>query len=265
MEIPLQPELILKTSQGGRLGKKIHYFSELDSTNLFAVKRAQEGGEEGEIVVAERQTHGKGRMGRSWFSPPGLNLYLSAILRPRLHPLRAPQITLMAAVALAETAQTFLPDPVAIKWPNDILVKGMKLAGILTESSCDSERIHYVILGIGVNLNLPLDLLPDALRDRATSLLTLTGKPIDRTAFACRLIRSLDQCYGELEGQGFGRLAERWDRFFALKGKRVRVDMAGEAVSGRAAGIDKDGALILQLDDGSRRRILAGDVIPLEA
>lgn len=264
MEIPLQPEMIRNAGQGGRFGKQIHYFSELDSTNLFAVRRAREGGEEGEIVLAERQTHGKGRMGRSWFSPPGLNLYLSAILRPKLHPLHAPQITLMAAVALAETAQLFVADHVSIKWPNDILVNGKKLAGILTESSCDPDRIHYVIVGIGVNLNLPRESLPDALRDSATSVLVLTGRPIDRTAFACRLIRSLDQCYGELERKGFGPLAERWESFSALKGKRVRVDMAGQQVAGLASGIDKDGALILLLEDGSRQRILAGDVIPLD-
>ena len=264
MEIPLQPEEILRACRGGRLGKKIHYFHQLDSTNLFAVKRAQEGGEEGEIVVAESQRHGKGRMGRSWFSPPGLNLYLSVILRPKLHPLHASQITLMSAVALAETAQFFVAEPVSIKWPNDILVNGKKLAGILTESSCDPDRIHYVIVGIGVNLNLSRELLPDALRDSATSLLMLTGKPIDRTAFVCRLIRSLDQWYGELERKGFDRLAERWESFFALKGKRVRVEMAGQQVSGLASGIDKDGALILLLEDGSRRRVLAGDVIPLD-
>ena len=265
MEIPLQLEAIRNAGRGGRFDKQIHYFSELDSTNLFAVRRAQEGGEEGEIVVAERQTHGKGRMGRSWFSPPGLNLYLSAILRPKFHPLDAPQITLMAAVALAEAAQSFVADPVSIKWPNDILVNGRKLAGILTESSCDPDRIHYVILGVGVNLNLSRESLPDALKNSATSVLMLTGKPIDRTAFVCRLIRGLDQCYGELERQGFVRLAERWESFFALKGKRVRVEMAGRQVAGLASGIDKDGALILRLEDGSHQRVLAGDVIPLDA
>jgi BirA family biotin operon repressor/biotin-[acetyl-CoA-carboxylase] ligase len=261
---PLQPEELQKYLESGRLGKKIHYLSEIDSTNRFAFKRAQEGGAEGEVVIADSQTNGKGRMGRSWFSPAGLNLYLSVILKPKLPPARTPQITLTAAVALAETVQSFFGAPPAIKWPNDIMVGGKKLAGILTESSCDSNRVHFVVVGVGVNLNLPADLLPEEIRGRATSLLILTNKTIDRTAFAGQLIQDLDRCYGELEDKGFPWIARRWESFFELRGRKVTVEMAGRLLSGTAKGIDGEGALIVEEDGGARQRVIAGDVIPVE-
>jgi BirA family biotin operon repressor/biotin-[acetyl-CoA-carboxylase] ligase len=261
---PLEPERIQTQLRFSRLGKKIHYFSETDSTNRLAFRRAQEGADEGEIVVAESQTQGKGRMGRSWFSPPYSNLYLSVILKPKLPPASTPQLTLMAAVALAETVQSFLAAPPAIKWPNDIMVGGKKLAGILTESSCDSDRVHFVIVGIGVNLNLQAERFPEDIRDRATSLLISTGRVVDRTAFAQQLIQDLDRCYGELESRGFPWIAGRWESFFELRGRKVRVEMAAQSLSGTARGIDGDGALILEEEGGRLRRIIAGDVIPVE-
>src|SRR5262249_14539510 len=244
MSDALRPEEIGKQLASARLGKKIHYFAELDSTNRLAYKLAAEGAVEGEVVLAETQTRGKGRLGRSWFSPPGLNLYLSIILRPNLSPSNAPQLTLVSAVALAETVQPILGARPAIKWPNDILAGGKKLAGILTESSVDSERLHFVVVGIGVNLNMPADLLPEEIRDRATSLLALTNQLVDRTAFAGELIQSLDRCYGELEQRGFPHIAARWESFFELKGRKVKVEMGDRIVSGIAKGIDRDGALL---------------------
>jgi BirA family biotin operon repressor/biotin-[acetyl-CoA-carboxylase] ligase len=261
----LNPDEIRNGLESRRLAKKIHYFPEIDSTNRFAFKRAQEGGVEGEVVIADSQTQGKGRMGRKWFSPPSLNLYLSVVLRPKLPPASAPQLTLMAAVALADTVQAFLAAPPSIKWPNDILVGGKKLAGILTESSCETDRVHFVVVGFGVNLNLPAASLPDVIRDRATSLLILTGKPIDRTAFARQLINDLDRCYGELERKGFPRIARRWESFFGLRGRKVSVKMADQRVSGIARGIDGDGALIVEEEGGGLRKIIAGEVIPIES
>jgi len=261
----LNPDEIRNRLESRRLAKKIHYFSEIDSTNRFAFKRAQEGGEEGEVVIAESQTDGKGRMGRNWFSPPSLNLYLSVILKPKLPPADTPQLTLMAAVALAETVQSFLPAPPSIKWPNDILVGGKKLAGILTESSCETDRVHFVVVGVGVNLNLPAAALPEAIRDRATSLRILTGKPIDRTLFAKQLINDLDRCYGELGRDGFPGIARRWESFFDLRGRKVAVEMADQRVMGIARGIDRDGALILEEEGGALRRVIAGEVIPVES
>lgn len=261
---PLDCEMIEKGLRTRRLGKKIHYLSEVDSTNLYARKLAEEGEAEGQIVIAESQSRGKGRMGRNWISPANLNLYLSAVLRPKIPPLHAPQITLMSAVALAETVQGFGPFSPEIKWPNDILVGGKKVAGVLTESSCTADRLLFVILGIGVNVNFPPEEMPESIRRSATSLIALAGKPIDRTAFALQLIQNLDRCYGDLEDKGFPFIAERWRSFFRLGGRRVRVEMVDQIILGKAMGIDGDGALIVEDETGTRRRIVAGDVILLE-
>lgn len=261
---PLRLEEIQRGLATRRLGSRIHYFPEVDSTNVHARKLAQEGASEGEIVIAESQTQGKGRMGRSWVSPPYLNLYLSVILRPKLSPIHASQITLMAAVALAETVQSFIPFPPEIKWPNDIMIGGKKLAGILTESSCERDRLLFVILGIGVNVNFPLSLMPETIQESATSMMILTQKPVDRVAFTSRLIQNLNRCYGDLEDQGFSLIARRWESFFRLRGKRIRVEMMDQAILGKAVGIDGDGALILEDEQGALKRIVAGDLIPME-
>jgi BirA family biotin operon repressor/biotin-[acetyl-CoA-carboxylase] ligase len=261
---PLLPDEIQGSLKTTRLGKKIHYFTEIDSTNVYAYKLAQAGAAEGEIVIAEGQGKGKGRLGRSWISPPYRNLYLSVILRPKLAPIHAPQLTLMSAVALAETVQSFIPYPPEIKWPNDILVSGKKLAGILTEASCEGDRILFVVVGIGVNLNFPKEIMPEAIRNRATSIMSLAKRPVDREIFARRLIRSLDQCYGDLEEGGFPSIASRWEGFFHLKGKRVKVEGVDGSVWGRAMSIDGDGALVLEDENGVSQRVLAGDVIPVD-
>ncbi len=259
----LSPDDIKKDISTKRLGKKIHWFETLASTNIRAHELARQGAAEGEIVVAEGQTQGKGRAGRGWFSPPYLNLYLSLILRPTLPPSCTPQITLMSAVALAETIQSFLTTPPEIKWPNDILVGGKKIAGILTESCCEAQGVIYVVVGIGVNLNYSKEQMPKAIQSEATSFLILNQKPMDRKTFTARLIQHLDQCYGILEGKGFAHIAKRWESFFRLRGKQVRVEMPDGAIHGKAMGIDTDGALILEEEGGHRERILAGDVIPI--
>jgi BirA family biotin operon repressor/biotin-[acetyl-CoA-carboxylase] ligase len=256
----LREELAVK-----RLGNQLHYFSAIGSTNFHARRLAESGAGEGEIVIAETQTQGRGRLGRQWQSPPFANLYFSVILRPKLPPVHAPQITLMAAVALVETVRSFIPQSPTIKWPNDILVGGKKLAGILTEAACDSEQIHHVILGIGVNLNYRIDKMPEEIRARATSIVELTGKWLDRESFLRRLIHDLDRCYGELEEVGFGALAERWEGHFAWRGRLVRVELLEQRVTGRAKGIDRDGALLLEDDQGAVQRIIAGDVVPVES
>jgi len=247
-----------------RLARKFHYFSEIGSTNSYARELAESGAVEGEVVVAESQAQGRGRLGRKWQSPPYANLYFSIVLRPKLPPAQAPQITLMAAVALADALGSFVPQAVAIKWPNDILVGGRKLAGILTEAACDSERLHYVILGIGVNLNYRFESMPEEIQARATSTAELTGKSTNRESFLIRLIHDLERCYGELEASGFGGLAPRWEAHFGWRGKTVRVELLDQRLEGRAQGIDKDGALLIEDSQGGLHRVIAGDVIPLE-
>jgi len=247
-----------------RLGTRFHYFAELDSTNTRARELAESGAAEGEIVIAESQTQGRGRLGRRWESPPLSNLYLSIVLRPGLPPKHAPQITLAAAVALVETVGSFLPRPPVIKWPNDILIDGKKLAGILTEAACDTECVQYVILGIGLNLNYRAETMPETLRQRATSMADRAGENLCRETVLVRLIHDLDRCYGELEESGFAALRPRWETHFGLRGRRVRVELGDQTIIGRAQGIDHEGALIVETDDEQRRSIIAGDVIPLE-
>jgi BirA family biotin operon repressor/biotin-[acetyl-CoA-carboxylase] ligase len=261
--LPLRVDQIQGRLGTNRLGKKIHYFIKLDSTNSHARRLAEQGAQAGEVVIAESQTQGRGRLGRPWVSPPHVNLYLSIILRPKLPPVNAPQITLMAAVALAEALSAFIPVLPAIKWPNDVLAGGKKLAGILTESVCHGERIDFVILGIGVNINYPAESMPDAIRKRATSLISLTGASVSRESVVRRLIQDLDRCYGELEETGFQSLAPRWEARFELRGKKVRVEMTDRIIIGTARGIDRDGALILEDGRGELQRVVAGDVVPV--
>jgi BirA family biotin operon repressor/biotin-[acetyl-CoA-carboxylase] ligase len=246
-----------------RLATEFYYFTQIESTNAYARQLAEQGATEGGLVIAESQTAGRGRLGRRWVSPPNVNLYFSFILRPKLAPARAPQITLMAAVALAETLEWFLPVRPVIKWPNDILVNGRKLAGILTEASCGAEGVEFVILGIGVNVNYRLDQMPEEIRQRATSLLILCRQKISREDFLRRLIQHLDRCYGEIEENGFAPLAPRWEGYSELTGQRVRVQLLNEVIFGTAKGIDHDGALLVEDDHRELQRIIAGDVIPV--
>lgn len=262
--VPLRVEEIRDALATARLGTKFHYFSEISSTNTHARALAENGAGEGEIVIAETQNAGRGRLGRRWSSPPYANLYFSLILKPKLLPAHAPQVTLMAAVALADTVAAFIPGLPTIKWPNDIMLDGKKLAGILTELSCDAERVNYAILGIGVNLNYPREMMPDEIRERATSVFESTQKTVSRESFLKGLIQALDRCYGELELSGFSAIAARWEARFGLRGRRVRVESLDQTLTGRAKGIDRDGALLLEDDSGALQRIVAGDVIPVE-
>ena len=247
-----------------RLGTKFHYFDEIGSTNTHARELAEKGAAEGEVVLAESQTDGRGRLGRRWESPPLANLYFSVILRPKLAPVHAPQITLTAAVALAEAIDSLIPLSPVIKWPNDILVNGKKLAGILAEAVSTPERVEYVILGIGVNVNCPVDAMPQELRQRATSLFDVTRIHMDREFVLRRLIQDLDRCYGDLEQFGFEAIAPQWEARFGLRGKHVRVELRDQVLIGRARGLARDGALLVEGDDGILQKVIAGDVIPLE-
>jgi BirA family biotin operon repressor/biotin-[acetyl-CoA-carboxylase] ligase len=246
-----------------RLGTRFYYFSELDSTNNQASRLAAAGAPEGVVVLAEEQSAGRGRLGRHWVSPPGANIYLSAILRPKLPPAHAPQVTLMAAVALSEAITAFSPVVPEIKWPNDILVSGKKLAGVLTEAVSDARKIDFIIVGIGVNVNYSVEFMAPEIRARATSLALLAGHTVQREAFLRRLIHDLDRCYAILEEKGFAALAPLWDARFGLRGRAVRVEMTNGSVCGRALGIDAEGMLIVE-SGGEHRRIIAGDVIPLD-
>jgi len=254
---PSEIKPLLKTKW---IGKKIHHFHSLDSTNSKAYQLALNGAEEGEVVIAESQEKGRGRLGRQWFSPPFLNLYLSVILRPKIPPHQASLITLMAAVATADAIQKFSGLLPLIKWPNDILLRDRKVAGLLNEIHSEMDRIHFVILGIGVNFNVEEKMFPKEIRAAATSLKNEMRRPISRKVFLQFLLLELERWYTIFLREGSAVILKAWRDRAHIQGKRVKVTSFGESVVGTAIDVDSDGALILETTDGKRKRVVAGDV-----
>ncbi len=241
------------------VGITLHHFERVDSTNSVAFKLAQDGAVHGEVVVAEEQTDGKGRRGRAWVSPPGKNLYCSIVLKPELPPSRAAELTLVAAVALAETLRD-AGVKAEIKWPNDVQVGGKKIAGILTELSADTEKVHFVVVGIGVNLNCEADDLSPELRETATSLKVARGQRVLRALFTAALWTRFEAWLDRHVSEGFGPVREAWRTLSATLGQEVLVKSEAKELRGIAEDIDENGALLIKKSDGSLERVLAGDV-----
>ena len=256
----LLPSEILPILQTKWMGKKIHYFKTLDSTNSTAYQLALNGAREGEVVIAESQEKGRGRLGRHWISPPFSNLYLSVILRPPIPPHQASLITLLAAVATADAIEKTSGLKPSIKWPNDLLLGKRKVAGLLNEIHSETDHIHFVILGMGVNLNMDEKLLPWELRTKATSLQKEMGRPISRKEFVCHLLNALEQWYEIFLKKGGAPVLKAWKDRARIEGKRVKVTSFGDVLRGRAVDVDSDGALILQTKGGVQKRIVAGDI-----
>lgn len=246
------------------LGKPLHFFSTIDSTNTYAARLAREGALEGTTVIADSQSGGKGRLGRSWVSPAGVNLYLSVLLRPSVATVVAPQLNLVAAIAVADAIGDTASLSPAIKWPNDVLVAEKKVCGILAEMQTDTEGLRAVIVGIGVNINAPLSAFPDELRDRASSLLIAGGQLIDRALFTANLLTHLEKSYVLWLQEGFSMLRVRWERYAShMLGKQISVAVPEGTVVGMVLGLDPDGALVVQGKSGEQHRLLAGDVTVL--
>ena len=259
----LYPEELLAGLETRWLARDIRYFDSIDSTNRVALELARSGAPHGTTVVAEGQTAGRGRLGRSFFSPPYRNLYTSIVLRPRLATAQAPTWILAAAVAVADAIDQGVDDPgaVEIKWPNDVLLGGLKTSGILMELGAEASRVAFLVLGIGVNLNVERSEFPEEFRTLATSLSAHTGRRIDRTAFARRLYNRLEETLDACAQGGFGAVRPAFEARFRMPGRRVRVlELDGSEIAGRALGIDADGALRVQQDDGQELRVVAGDV-----
>jgi len=254
---PSEINPILKTKW---MGRTIHHFQTLDSTNSEAYQLALNGAKEGEVVISESQKKGRGRLGRQWFSPPFLNLYLSVILRPKISPHQASLITLMAAVATADAIQKFSGLLPLIKWPNDILLRGRKVAGLLNEIHSEMDRIHFVILGIGVNLNMDEKMFSKEIRAVATSLKIEMGQKVSRKAFLQFFLQELEKWYSIFLEEGGAVILKAWRDRAHIKGRQVRVTSFGETVAGIAIDVDSDGALILETEDGKQKRVVAGDI-----
>jgi BirA family biotin operon repressor/biotin-[acetyl-CoA-carboxylase] ligase len=240
------------------IGKEILHYAEVASTNTLAMDLAQKGADDGTVVIAETQTGGKGRLGRSWTSPAG-NLYISMVLRPAVPISQAPLITLMGAVAVASCLRRCCGVPAGIKWPNDILLSGKKVSGLLTEMSAEPDRIRHIVLGIGVNVNMDSRALHPGVRKMSTSLAAATGRRVDRTALLRTLLAELDLWYHRFLHNDESVLAV-WKELNVTLGHRVTVDGGRVTLEGFARGVDAEGRLILKLDDGTLRQVAAGDV-----
>lgn len=253
----LYPLLVQKELATRCFGRNIVHFAETASTNITAKELAADGAKEGTLVLAETQTKGKGRLGREWSSPAGVGLWLSLILRPPILPPATPQITLLTAVALAEEVKK-LGIPAGIKWPNDLLVSGKKLAGILTEMGAETDRVNYVVVGVGINVNTAE--FPPEIADIATSLRLEAGKHIERRRLLQNFLVNWERWYDRWLAEGFAPVREAWLRESVTVGQEVKVTSITGVTAGTAVGLDSDGALLLQTPDGAVRRILSGDV-----
>ncbi len=257
----LHADDLLSLLRGNRVvGRDIQVFQETGSTNEVVDRLARAGVKEGMVVFAESQTKGRGRLGRKWFSPPGKGLWFSVLLRPGLRPQSTTQLTVAAATALSRAIELHARVRPQIKWPNDILLNGKKVAGVLTELTAELDCIKHVILGIGLDVNLrPAD-LPADLRDLATSLSLETGRTFRRADLAAAILRELDADYALICDHQFPRLAEEWEARCTTLGRRVTIRIGDRTVNGRAESLDDDGALLLRTEHGHLERIVGGDV-----
>ena len=242
------------------IGLNMEYYPSVDSTNRVAKALAYHGAEEGTIVVAEEQTGGKGRLDRTFYSPRGKGIWFSVILRPKILPKEAPKCTLMAAVAVAEAMNRFNLKA-QIKWPNDIMFDGRKLVGILTEMTGEIGKITYLVIGVGINVNIKREDFPEELQSVATSLLEMSGKELSRVELFRAVLEEFDKLYIEVKEAGFGRVIERWKKYNVTLGKQIKVISAGdgEIFTGKAIDLNADGALVVETAQG-RRTVYAGDV-----
>ncbi|TCS75628.1 biotin--[acetyl-CoA-carboxylase] ligase [Pectinatus cerevisiiphilus] len=240
-------------------GCVIKYYKTVSSTNNAAKLLAQQDAREGTIVVSEEQGNGKGRLSRCWFSPAQKGIWCSLILRPPFLPQEAPKCTLMAAVSICKAIRSLTGVQVGIKWPNDILYNGKKLVGILTEMNAEMDRINYVIIGMGINVNVTVKDMPVEIRNTATSLLQIIGKKVSRVRLLCAILAELENEYEIIKAAGFAPILEQWKKYSVTLGQKVKVIGINETFYGKAVDIDDYGALLV--DTGEKiERALAGDV-----
>jgi BirA family biotin operon repressor/biotin-[acetyl-CoA-carboxylase] ligase len=239
----------------------IFYFQEIGSTNLMAKEYALNGFPEGVLVIAECQTQGRGRQHRYWHSPPNSGIYLSMILRPSLPPNETAVITLMTAVALAEAILTEAEIMVRIKWPNDLLVGGKKLSGILTEINTFPDSVDFVIVGVGINVNTPPEIFSNEIKDIATSLFSETGRRMRRARLVTAFLSAFEKYYAIFQKRQFTTIINRWKSFSNIIGKVITVDILGRRYTGKVVAVDQDGTLVIEDHRAKRHRLISGDII----
>lgn len=250
----------LKTRMGESwLGKNLEYHDMIDSTNIRAKKLAEEGAEDGTLVIADIQSAGRGRRGRGWDAPGGVGIWMSLLLRPSIAPSSASMLTLVAALAVAKGIQEAAGLKPEIKWPNDIVIAGKKVCGILTEMSAELEGIHYVVIGIGINVNI-ID-FPEELKERATSLYLQSGEQVNRGQVIAAVMQAFEVYYENfLETGNLSGLLCEYEERLANKNQEVRVLAASDSYEGICLGIDKTGELLVKRKDETIQHVVSGEV-----
>jgi BirA family biotin operon repressor/biotin-[acetyl-CoA-carboxylase] ligase len=242
------------------VGRDIRVFEETTSTNDVMEKLARDGVKEGAVVFAESQTQGRGRLGRIWISPPRKGLWFSVLLRPAMRPAAVTQLTIAAAMAMFRAVRAQTGVTPEIKWPNDLLIRGKKLAGILTELSAELDKVRHVILGIGISVNLTAAEFPPELRKTAASLRIETGQRQNRAELAIRILKELDHDYARVCAGQFEALANEWEEHCTTLGQQVVIHVGDRTIRGTAESLDNEGALLLRTQHGRLERIIGGDV-----
>jgi len=254
------PEQIIPKLQTKQLGKNIDYYTTCSSTQIIAVDKARQGAPHGTIIISEEQTAGKGRLDRSWNSTANNGIWMSVIIRPAISPEFAAQFTLVSAVAITQAIQDITNLTPQIKWPNDILINGKKVTGILTELQAEMDIVHSIIIGIGVNVNHDLSAFDESIQTIATSLKMENGVQVDRSLLVAKILYYLEK-YGDLYVEkGFEPIKILWESHNCTIGKRIRATMLRETLEGVAIGITNDGVLELKLDSGEIRGIYSADI-----
>ena len=245
------------------IGKQIFYYPQVTSTNSLAkdlIKDKQNNFQEGAVLIAEVQTAGRGRLGRSWHSPSG-GIWFTIILFPDLEPAYLAKITLMIAVVLVQTLKSLYDISVKIKWPNDLVVGDRKISGILTEMSAESDRINYVLVGIGINANLRSNTFLDEIRQQVTSLQEIIGKPISKVILMQKILENFEKYYQLFLKKQFESILAEWKENTETLGEKVTMDYRGAIISGEAIDITSEGALLIEKKNGEKVQVLSGTLL----
>lgn len=243
-----------------RIGQRVIAHDEVTSTQTVAHEAAARGAEEGTLVLAEVQTGGKGRLGRRWHSPKGTGVWMSLIIRPAIPLPKTPQMTLLTAVTVARTIREETGLPVKIKWPNDIFIGDKKVCGILTELNAESDRVNYLVIGIGVNVNSVAGDFPPELVEVVTSLRIETGESVKRTRFIQQFCRFFEEEYDYYMQHGFERVKAEWERNSYTIGRWVNVQTISQQLEGRAVALDDEGVLLVEDKSGVVHKVYSADV-----
>jgi BirA family biotin operon repressor/biotin-[acetyl-CoA-carboxylase] ligase len=242
------------------MGRHIHFEEVLSSTQKIAHTLAGDGAKEGTIVVADQQTSGRGRLARAWYSPKQTGIWMSMILRPKIPINKTPQLTLLTAVALIQAIEEVTGLTPEIKWPNDILINGKKIVGILTELQAEADRVHSVIIGVGMNVNHTLDQFPEELQAIATSIAAETGEQADRAQIIQAIMMNFEKLYTSYLVHGFKPVKLLWESYAISLNKNLIARTLQGTIRGRAIGIDDEGVLLLETNEGNIEKIYSADI-----